>query len=51
MRLPPDLLAALDSWISAQPEQPGRTEAIRTIVREYLTSVGYIEPEPDEGEE
>jgi metal-responsive CopG/Arc/MetJ family transcriptional regulator len=36
MRLPPDLLAALDDWRRQQPDLPTRSEAIRRILRQAL---------------
>lgn len=38
VRLPPVQLAALDAWISAQPGQISRPEAIRQILVERLRS-------------
>ena len=43
VRLQPDKLAALDSWIAQQPGKPTRPEAIRMIVGEKLQW-----PEPPE---
>lgn len=51
MRLPPDLVAALDAWIEAQPvPRPQRTEAIRLALRDFLTERGVLAP-GHEGEE
>ena len=38
--LPPDLLSALDRWITSLPDdpKPSRPEAIRQILSDYLTS-------------
>jgi len=36
LRLPPDLLTALDTWIAAQDPTPSRPEAIRLILAEKL---------------
>lgn len=33
VRLQPDDLAALDSWISAQGDSPTRPEAVRNLMR------------------
>lgn len=32
VRLPPDLLASLDTWIDAQDDKPSRPEAVRRIL-------------------
>ncbi|WP_298190976.1 hypothetical protein [Novosphingobium sp.] len=32
VRIPPDQLAALDTWIAAQPDQPSRPEAVRRLL-------------------
>jgi hypothetical protein len=34
VRLPPDDLTLLDQWREAQPDRPGRPEAIRRIIEE-----------------
>jgi len=36
LRLPPDLLATLDTWIAEQDPAPSRPEAIRAILVEKL---------------
>ena len=36
LRLPPDLLAALDTWIAGQKGKPGRPEAIRHLLAVQL---------------
>ena len=42
VRVPPDQLAALDAWISAQPDpKPSRPEAIRKALGEHLKAQGY----------
>jgi hypothetical protein len=32
VRLPPDVEARLDAWVSAQPDKPSMSEAIRRLV-------------------
>lgn len=32
LALPPDVLAALDAWIAAQPQPMSRQDAIRAII-------------------
>jgi metal-responsive CopG/Arc/MetJ family transcriptional regulator len=37
VRIPPDLLGELDSWIATQPEpQPSRPEAVRRLIMRSL---------------
>jgi hypothetical protein len=36
VRLTPDLLDALDRWRLAQPDQPGRPEAVRRLLAQAL---------------
>lgn len=36
VRVQPELLAALDDWRRAQPDLPGRSEAIRRLLAEKL---------------
>lgn len=38
MRLQPEDLAALDSWIDAQEDQPSRPEAVRKLMRLGMTA-------------
>jgi anti-sigma factor RsiW len=40
VRLPPDQLAALDAWITTNPDAPTRAEAIRRIVAAHLMAGG-----------
>lgn len=43
VRMPPAELAALDTWIAAQPEpRPTRPEALRTLARAGLSVVGSL---------
>lgn len=37
-----DVLDGIDSYAAAQPDQPARPEAIRRLVRDRLTELGYI---------
>ena len=46
----PEDVAALDRWIADQAEpQPGRPEAIRFLLRDSLTGLGYL-PHRDDPE-
>lgn len=42
VRLPRDLIVALDEYRREQSEIPTRPEAIRTLLRDYLTTVGIL---------
>ncbi|XNY09528.1 ribbon-helix-helix domain-containing protein [Sinorhizobium meliloti] len=42
VRLHDDLLAPLDAFVADREEKPSRAEAIRTIIREWLISNGYL---------
>lgn len=42
VRLPPDLLQAVEDWRLAQPNPPARAEAIRYILRGWLTDQGIL---------
>ena len=33
LRVPPDLLEALDAWRAKQPDDPSRSEAVRHLLR------------------
>ena len=46
VRLLPDILAAVDAF-AAEQSSPSRPDAIRTIVQDHLTSLGFIEGEAD----
>jgi len=51
VRVPPDLVADLDRWISDQPEpKPSRPEALRTLAAERLIATSYraVPTNPDE---
>jgi hypothetical protein len=41
VRIQPDKLAQLDSWIAAQTDQPSRPEAIRRIVERVVGRAAY----------
>jgi hypothetical protein len=43
VRLPRKQLNALEAWAKAQPDGPGRPEAIRRIIAEYLSRRGFYE--------
>ena len=42
LRVPPDLLAPLDAFASGEPDGPTRPEAIRRLLRDALTGLGYL---------
>lgn len=42
LRMPIDDLAAVDAFAAAEGDKPGRPEAIRRIVRAWLTNAGYL---------
>ncbi len=43
VRVQPPQLAALDAWISEQPEpRPGRPEVMRVALSDYLRAKGYL---------
>lgn len=48
VRIPPELLSALESFRRDQTEIPTRPEAIREIVRDWLTDKGYL---PEQGQQ
>jgi hypothetical protein len=48
LTLPPEPLAALDSYIAAQPDpKPSRPEAIRLALRDWLTELGLLKHRDD----
>lgn len=43
IRMPPELIAAVESWREKQPDPPSsRAEAIRQILAEHLKAKGYL---------
>jgi hypothetical protein len=45
VRVPPDLLADLDAWISEQSDpKPSRPDAMRRLVSDYLVTMGLRKP-------
>ena len=43
VRMPPADVLALDAYLAAQPEpRPSRPEAIRFLLRDSLTGLGYL---------
>jgi hypothetical protein len=43
IRMPPELVAAVESWREEQPTPPpSRAEAIRQILTEHLKAKGYL---------
>ena len=48
LTLPPEPLTALDAFVAAQPEpRPSRPEAIRFLLRDSLTGLGYLPAHDD----
>jgi hypothetical protein len=48
VRMWPKQLAALDAWIARHPDpKPTRSEAIRQILAEHLSSQGHLRSRPD----
>lgn len=48
VRVPPDQLAALDAWISAQSDpKPSRPEAIRHALANWLSGQGQVQNRDD----
>jgi len=48
VRLQPELLEPLDSWIAEQPEpRPSRPEAVRFALRDWLIGIGLISIKSD----
>ncbi|RWE90103.1 ribbon-helix-helix protein, CopG family [Mesorhizobium sp.] len=43
LRLPRDMLAALDVFRRSQDELPNRPEAIRILLRDHLIALGYLD--------
>jgi len=44
LRLAADDLSGLDKFSADQADSPGRPEAIRRIIRDWLISHGYLKP-------
>ena len=50
VRMDRPMLNTIDAWIAEQPEpRPSRPEAIRFLLRDSLTGLGYL-PAPDDPE-
>ena len=48
VRVLPADVAAIDAWISAQPEpRPSRPEAIRLALKDWLTGLGLLHHRDD----
>ena len=48
VRLTPQQLDGLEKWIAAQPEpRPSRSEAIRFVIGDWLTGLGYLPSRDD----
>lgn len=46
-RLQPDLLSPLDAWIDTLDPKPSRPEAVRMILKDWLTGMGYLRHRED----
>jgi hypothetical protein len=47
-RSPPELTSALDRWIEKQPDpKPSRSDAIRLLLRDWLTGLGLLKHRDD----
>ena len=42
VRMPRDLLDGIDAFSAEEPDKPGRPEALRRIVRDWLIGHGYL---------
>ena len=40
--MPRDLLDGIDAFSAEEPDKPGRPEALRRIVRDWLIGHGYL---------
>jgi hypothetical protein len=47
VRLQPPMLAALDRWLTEQPDQLSRPDAIRLALRDWLTGLGLLKHRDD----
>jgi len=47
VRLPRDILDAIDEFRRSAPDIPSRPEAVRLFLRDALTAAGYLELPPD----
>jgi len=48
IRIPLQILVAVDTWIAAQPEpRPSRPEAIRLALKDWLTGLGLLKHRDD----
>lgn len=48
LRLPPVLREPLDAWIDTHPDpKPLRPEAVRLILKDWLTGMGYLRHRED----
>lgn len=48
-RLSRDVLDGIDAFAANEPDRPARPEAIRRIVRDWLTTHAYLKAEPEVG--
>lgn len=46
VRMQPDLLIAVDRF-AADQNSPSRPEAVRTLLQDHLTGLGYLKPSDD----
>lgn len=44
VRLPDDLAEGVDAYAASQEDAPTRSEAIRRIIREWLSEKGFLKP-------
>lgn len=42
LRLPPDLIEALDEWRAEQPVPPNRADVLRIALVDWLRDKGYL---------
>lgn len=47
VRLPRDLLDGIDRFASEESDNPGRAEAVRRIIRDWLIGHGYLQHEEE----
>lgn len=48
VRLPRDLLDGIDAYAAEEADKPGRPEALRRIVRDWLVGHGLLPPQGDQ---
>lgn len=50
LRMPVDDLAAIDEFAARESDAPSRPEAIRRILRAWLTGAGYLQSDKPKGD-